>query len=101
MLAKAMLCKLTDAVLALVIYSQVKGNSKTMLDILETENLKQKDGLSMVWKTLMNEACTNWEQQARRRHGQSMDEWITYLKKVRLEVHDGAIGIYLPSANGS
>ena len=42
----------------------------------------------------MDEAYTNGAQ-ARRRHGQSMDEWITYLKKVRLEVeaHDGAVVI--------
>ena len=42
-LATAMLCKLTDAELALVICLQVKGHSKTMLDILETEDLEQKE----------------------------------------------------------
>jgi len=100
--ATARLYKLTDAELALVIYTQVKGKAKTMLDILEIQDLEGKEGLNMVWRILdqahekmeherMDEAYANWEQ-ARRKHGQSMDEWITYLKKVRLEVeaHDGA-----------
>jgi hypothetical protein len=41
-LATAMLYKLTDAELALMIYLQVKGLSKTMLDILEAEDLNAR-----------------------------------------------------------
>ena len=58
--------------------------------------MEKPDGLQIVWRILdqahekmeherMDEAYTNWEM-ARRRHGQSMDEWISYVKKAKLEM---------------
>ena len=104
-LATSRLYKLTEQELALVIYTQVKGKAKNMLDIFEIDDLERPDGLDMVWKILdqahenmeherADEAYANWEQ-ARRRHGQSMDEWISFVKKVRLEMeaHDPSLVI--------
>ena len=43
---------LTDAELPLVIYTQVKGRAKQLLEILEVSDLEKPGGLEMVWKVL-------------------------------------------------
>ena len=98
--AKARLHKLTDSELALVIYTEVKGKAKELLEILEISDLERPDGLDMVWQILdqahekmeherADDAYDGWES-ARRRHGQSMEEWISHIKKIKLEMeaHD-------------
>ena len=98
--AKARLHKLTDSELALVIYTEVKGKAKELLEILEISDLERPDGLDMVWEILdqahekmeherADDAYDGWES-ARRKHGQSMEEWISYIKKIKLEMeaHD-------------
>ena len=99
-LAKARLHRLTDSELALVIYTEVKGKAKELLEILEISDLEGPDGLEMVWQILdqahekmeherADDAYDGWEN-ARRKHGQSMEEWISYIKKIKLEMeaHD-------------
>ena len=87
---------LMDSELALVLYTQVKGKAKQSLEILDLEDLEKDDGLAMVWKIMdqshekmeherADDAYENWES-ARRKHAQSMDEWILYLKKVKMEL---------------
>ena len=87
---------LTDAELALTIYSQVRGRAKQLLEVLEVSDLKRPDGLATVWKILdraheqmeherADDAYGAWEQ-ARRKPGQTIDEWLTYLRKTKLEV---------------
>ena len=98
--AKARLHKLTDSELALIIYTEVKGKAKELLEILEISDLERPDGLDMVWQILdqahekmeherADDAYDGWEN-ARRRHGQSMEEWISNIKKIKLEMeaHD-------------
>ena len=68
----ARLRKLTDAELALVIFTQVTGKAETMLDILEIVDLEHGNGPSMVWRILdqdrekmeherRDEAYANWD----------------------------------------
>ena len=40
---------LTDAELALIIYSQVRGRARQLLEVLEVSDLKRPDGLATVW----------------------------------------------------
>ena len=87
---------LTDAELALIIYTQVRGRAKQLLEILEVTDLEKPDGLEMVWKILdrahermeherADDAYGAWES-AHRKPGQSIDEWLTYLRKTKLDV---------------
>ena len=82
---------LTDAELALIIYTQARGRAKQLLEILEVDDLEKPDGLEMVWKILdrahermeherADDAYSAWES-AHRKPGQSIDEWLTYLRK--------------------
>ena len=75
---------LTDAELALTIYSQIRGRAKQLLEVLEVSDLKRPDGLQTVRKILdrareqmeherADDAYGAWEQ-ARRKPGQTIDE---------------------------
>ena len=88
--------QLSDQELALVIYSQVKGKAKQLLEVLTISDLLQDDALEMVWSLLdkshekteherEDDAYDRWEK-AHRKHGQDMDEWICFVKKTKLEV---------------
>jgi len=87
---------LSDSELALVIYTQVKGKAKQLLEVLELSEMVAPEGLSLIWNILdrahekmaherADDAYQAWEG-AHRRHGQSMDDWITYLQKCKLEL---------------
>ena len=87
---------LPDAELALIIYTQVKGRAKHLLEVLEVTDLEKPGGREMVWQILdrahermeherADDAYSAWES-AHRKPGQSMDEWLTYLRKTKLEV---------------
>ena len=87
---------LSDAELALIIYTQVRGRAKQLLDILEVVDLEKPGGLEMVWQILdrahermeherADDSYSAWES-AHRKPGQSLDEWLTYLRKTKLEV---------------
>ncbi len=43
---------LSDPELALVMYTQVKGRAKQLLEILEVKDLEQPGGLAMIWSIL-------------------------------------------------
>ena len=75
--------------------SEVKGRAKQLLDILEVSDLEKPTGLEMVWKILdrahdrmeherADDAYSAWET-ARRKPGQSIDQWATYLRKTKLK----------------
>ena len=98
---------LPDTELALLIYSQVKGKAKSALEILEVDELQSPEGLAMVWSILdrahermeherLDEAYAAWDA-ARRKHGQSMDEWIVYLRKVKLELETQDTSVVITS----
>ena len=87
---------LSDAELALIIYTQVRGRAKQLLEILEVADLEKPDGSDMVWKILdraydrveherADDAYGAWES-AHRKPGQSIDEWLTCLRKTKLDV---------------
>ena len=87
---------LSDPELALVMYTQVKGRAKQLLEILEVKDLEQPGGLAMIWSILdrahermeherADDAYAAWET-AHRRAGSSIEEWLTYLRKVKLEL---------------
>ena len=87
---------LSDPEMALLIYTQVKGRAKQLLEVLEVTDLEKPEGLAMVWAILdrahermeherADDAYSAWES-ARRKPGQSIEEWLTYLRKVRLEL---------------
>ena len=77
-------------------YSQVKGRAKQLLEILEVSDLEKPTGQDICRKILdrahqsmeherADDAYGAWES-ARRKPGQSIDEWLTYLRKTKLEV---------------
>ena len=82
--------QLTGTELALVIYTQVKGEAKRSLEALELDDLKSPGALGTIWSLLdaahakmaherADGAYDKWEN-AHQRHGQSMGEWITHLR---------------------
>ena len=90
------LYQLTDTELAFAIYTQVKGEAKRLLEVLEIEDLQAAGSLELIWSLLdsarakmaherADDAYHSWES-AHRRHGQSMGEWIVYLQKCKLEL---------------
>ena len=96
---------LTDTETAFIIYNQVKGRAKQLLEVLEVTDLENPGGLEMIWKILdrahermeherADDAYHAWET-AHRKPGQTMEEWLTYLRKTKLEVEaqDPKIGI--------
>jgi hypothetical protein len=87
---------LSDPELALVMYTQVKGWAKQLLEILEVKDLEQPGGLAMIWSILdraherteherADDAYAAWET-AHRRAGSSIEEWLTYLRNVKREL---------------
>ena len=80
----------------MLIYSTVRGRAKQLLEVLEVADLEKPGGLAMVWTILdrahermdherADDAYTAWEA-ARRKPGQTIEEWLTYLRKVKLEL---------------
>ncbi len=78
----------SDPELALVMYTQVKGRAKQLLEILEVKDLEQPGGLAMIWSILdrahepmeherADGADAAWET-AHRRACSSIEEWLTY-----------------------
>ncbi len=43
---------LSDLEMALIIYAQVKGSAKHLLEVLDVEDLEQPGGLNRVWAIL-------------------------------------------------
>ncbi len=93
---KQRLHNLTDKELGLILLDQVKGEAKVLLDVLDVEDMELEGGLSMLWSILdkaheqleherADDAYASYEK-ASRRPGQSMDSWITYLRKTKMEV---------------
>ena len=90
--------QLSNPETAMLIYRTVKGRAKQLLSILEVSDLKAEKGLDMIW-TLLDQAHEkmahertddvnkNWEK-ASRRPGQSMDEWTTYVRKLKMELEE-------------
>ena len=96
---------LTDPEMALVLYTQVKGRAKQLLEVLELSDLEKPGGLAMVWSILdrahermeherADDAYGAWES-AHRRAGSSIEEWLTYLRKVKLEVEAQDLNIVI------
>ena len=88
--------ELTDTELAMLIYSQVTGRAKTLIELLEPEELKSAQALDTIFRlydeafeTMSHEktdlAWSAWEN-ASRKHGQPMADWCIYLKKIKLEL---------------
>ena len=88
--------QLTDQELALLIFSQVKGRAKNLIEIMEPEDLRKSDALNMIYNIFddsfekmdherLDGVHQEWEKAARR-PGQPMTDWITYVRKKRMEL---------------
>ena len=74
---------LADNELTLLIYTQVKGKAKQMLELPEIEDLEGTDGFQLVWR-ILDQAHEKMQHEradaymtlgaARRKHGQSTEE---------------------------
>ena len=88
--------KLSDEETAFMISLNVTGIAKQALDIFENEDFLKPEILGQIWEILdeqheelahvrADEAYKSWEV-AHRKHGESMNTWITNLKKIKLEI---------------
>merc|ERR1711965_746951 len=88
--------QLTDQELALLIFSQVSGRAKSLIEIMEPEDLRRPDALDMIYYIYddafekmdherLDSVHQEWEK-AVRRQGQPMTDWIIYLRKKRMEL---------------
>ena len=96
MLVLQTLHSLTDCELAMVLYTQLSGEAKSLLEALEVADLQRDDSLAMIWSLLdsahhktqherSEDAYAAWEK-AHRLPGQTTQQWMTYLKKTRVEL---------------
>ena len=88
--------ELTDTEFAMLRYSQRKGRPKSLLEVIEPEDLQEPGTLAVMHRIFdetyenmsherLGDLLNEWET-AHRRQGQTMQEWCTYLRKLRLEV---------------
>ncbi len=87
---------LSDPEMALMMHTQAKGRAKQLLEVFEATDVEQPGGLNMVWAMLdrahervdcerADDLYAEWES-AHRRVSQSFAEWLTYLRKTKLEL---------------
>jgi hypothetical protein len=88
--------ELTDQQTAFLIQFNCTGVAKEALDIFEPDDLEDPDILNQIWAILdgqheqlahvrTDEAYKAWEQ-AHRKHGETMHQWINNLKKIKMEL---------------
>ena len=88
--------QLTDSELALLIYSQVSGRAKELIDVLEPGDLRGEDAVAVIFAIYddafekmdherLDKAWHDWER-AHRRLGHPIIDWLTYLRKKRMEL---------------
>ena len=86
----------TDKELTLIVFSQVTGRAKELIEILEPEDLDRDDALEIIRNIYddafekmdherLDEVHIRWEK-AHRRIGQPIMDWISYVRKLRLEL---------------
>ena len=82
--------------LAMLLYSQLTGRPKRLVEVIDPEDLQNEDCLNVMYRILdeayehmsherLDDILQEWET-AHRRHGQPMQDWCTYLRKLRLEL---------------
>ena len=82
-----------------------QGKATQLLELLVISEIVASNGIALMWEILdrahekmanerVEDACVAWES-AHHKHGQSMDAWITYLHKCRLELeaHDMELAV--------
>ena len=87
---------LGDQDLAMIMYTQLAGLAKKRVEILEIQDLERDDILQVLWQILdrnyeqmtherADDAYNAWDNVSRR-PGQSMEDYITRLRRVKLEM---------------
>ena len=87
---------LEDKDVAMLLFSQLTGRAKELIEILELEDFQEGRIMEMIWQIFDNafekmehqrlhEVNTVWEK-AHRKHGQPMQDWCNYLRKARLDL---------------
>ena len=88
--------ELNDQKLAMIMYTQLKGMAKKRVEILELTDLERPDVLQIIWEILdrsyeqlqherVDDAYHAWDS-LHRRPGQSMEDYITRVRRVKLEM---------------
>ena len=91
------LSDLTNSEMAVLLYSQVTGRPKMLIEVISPEDLRDGTALNMIYRIYdeayermshgrLDDVLHEWES-AFRRHGQPMQDWCTYLRKLRMELH--------------
>ena len=87
---------LTDREVAMLLFSQLKGRSKHLIEVLGKDDFEREDVLELVWGIYddafekmahqrLDDLNSEWES-AHRRPGQPMQDWCVYLRKLRMEL---------------